>query len=112
MPLYQLVSLPFSSSLGELALLERYRHRRKAVPPQDRSKSASYAHRRDWVGRVVSLFPQTASAAPFHLNATTPHIPTCISLEEVANPQDLWDLVLAGEALPEDESPEEVEPKA
>ena len=46
------------------------------------------------------------------MNATTPHIPTCISLEEVANPQDLWDLVLAGEALPEDESPEEVEPKA
>jgi len=35
---------------------------------------------------------------------TTPHIPTCIALSEVANPQDLWDLVLEGEAFPEDES--------
>jgi hypothetical protein len=35
--------------------------------------------------------------------ATTPHIPTCIALEDVANPQDLWDLVIEGESFPEDE---------
>ena len=38
------------------------------------------------------------------MNKTTPHIPTCIPLSEVANPQDLWDLVLEGAAVPEDES--------
>ena len=38
-----------------------------------------------------------------HMIATTPHIPTCIALEDVANPQDLWDLVIEGESFPEDE---------
>lgn len=37
------------------------------------------------------------------MNETTPHIPTCTALDEVANPQDLWDLVMEGEAIPEDE---------
>lgn len=45
------------------------------------------------------------------MNETTPHIPTCISLSEVANPQDLWDLVLEGEAFPEDESSQKAEEK-
>lgn len=45
------------------------------------------------------------------MNKITPHIPTCIVLDDVANPQDLWDLVLEGEAFPEDESSQNVEKK-
>ncbi len=37
------------------------------------------------------------------MSQTTPHIPTCVALDDVANPQDLWDLVLEGEAMPGDE---------
>ena len=37
------------------------------------------------------------------MNQTTSHIPTCVTLDDVANPQELWDLVLAGEAMPDDE---------
>jgi len=42
---------------------------------------------------------------------TTPHIPTCIALSEVADPQDLWELVMEGEAIPEDESSQKTEEK-
>jgi len=41
------------------------------------------------------------------MNANTPHIPTCIALDEVADPQVLWDLVFEGEAMPEDEPSQE-----
>lgn len=41
------------------------------------------------------------------MTATTPYIPTCIALEEVADPQDLWDLVMEGEAFLEDEPSKE-----
>lgn len=37
------------------------------------------------------------------MSQTTPHIPTCVALGDVPDPQDLWDLVLEGEAMPEDE---------
>lgn len=66
------------------------------------------------------MFLQGANTAPLllcrrcagpleddHMNATTPHIPTCIAIDEVANPQDLWDLVIEGEAFPEDEPSQE-----
>lgn len=36
------------------------------------------------------------------MNKSTSHIPTCVALDDVANPQDLWDLVLEGEAMPDD----------
>jgi hypothetical protein len=41
------------------------------------------------------------------MNKTTSHIPTCVALADVADPQDLWDLVLEGEAMPEDEPSQE-----
>ena len=37
------------------------------------------------------------------MNKTTSHILICVALDDVANPQDLWDLVLAGEAMTDDE---------
>jgi hypothetical protein len=37
------------------------------------------------------------------MTETTPHIPTCIALDDVANPQDLLNLILEGLAMPEDE---------
>ncbi len=45
------------------------------------------------------------------MNKITPHIPTCIALDDVANPQDLWDLVLEGEAFPDDEPSQNAEKK-
>jgi hypothetical protein len=45
------------------------------------------------------------------MHKSTPHIPTCIALDEVVNPQDLWDLVMEGEAFPEDESSQKAEEK-
>ena len=41
------------------------------------------------------------------MNQTTPHIPTCVTLDDVADPQELWDRVLEGEAMPEDEPSQE-----
>jgi hypothetical protein len=70
----------------------------------------------DWVGRVVLLLLQglQRSTVPFllappeeYMNKTTSHIPTCVALDDVANPQDLWDLVLEGEAMPDDEPSQE-----
>ncbi len=45
------------------------------------------------------------------MHKSTPHIPTCIALDEVVNPQDLWDLVMEGETFPEDESSQKAEEK-
>ncbi len=41
------------------------------------------------------------------MSQTTPHIPTCVALDDVADPQDLWDLVLEGESMPEGEPSQE-----
>jgi hypothetical protein len=41
------------------------------------------------------------------MNQSTPYIPTCVALDDVADPQDLWDLVLEGESMPEDEPSQE-----
>jgi len=38
------------------------------------------------------------------MHSTTSHIPTCVALDDVANPQDLWDLVMEGEAMPDGEA--------
>jgi len=37
------------------------------------------------------------------MHSTTSHIPTCVGLDEVADPQSLWDLVMEGETLPGDD---------
>lgn len=47
-----------------------------------------------------------AGALEVHMNTSTNTNPTCIPLSEVANPEDLWNLVLEGETIPEDEKPE------
>lgn len=38
------------------------------------------------------------------MHSPTSRIPTCVGLDEVADPQSLWDLALEGETLPGDDA--------